>query len=58
MEFLVHMEVAHIEGGEPKREQTLRDKRRRVAVNWRSSGILSPSVASAGQARELGHLES
>ena len=56
MDFLVHMEVARIEGGD-EREKQLREQEAARSRELAKEGILAPSLASTGAAGELGHLE-
>jgi hypothetical protein len=57
MEFLVHMEVGRIEGGEG-REKQLREQEAARSRKLAQKGNTAPFMAGAGKARTLGYLES
>ena len=56
MEFLVHMKVAPIDGGE-EREKQLREQEAVAEPGVGKTRDPVPYMESAGKARELGHLE-
>jgi hypothetical protein len=56
MDFLVHMEVARIEGGD-EREKQLREQEGGTEPRVGERGNPPPSLASTGAAGELGYLE-